>query len=100
MKKLSKLKLNKFVTLNEDEQRKIVGGMDMVWSNEFGCYMLYGVTVYGKRTCKGCQEFERRNNPSGAYGADKNSGGTIVTPLGEYLIKNFVIKHDPWCSWY
>lgn len=100
MKTLKNFKLHKDAEMSSLEQQRIIGGTDgLVWSDEFGCYMLPEVTVYGHRPCSACVSLEGRNNPHGLSGGDRNNH-SVLTPLGDILMKYLVLDHDPWCPWH
>lgn len=103
--KLSKLKLKDFHEMDEKEMKNVVGGDISPRTypgsgTEEDPYQLPGIVVTpGPCICGGCAAFEERNNPHGMSGPDRTNNA-LVTPLGEYIIKEWIIDHDPCCRWY
>lgn len=56
-------------------------------------------TVTVSCECGACTNFDAMNNPFGLGGADK-SNNAFFNSLGEWLMKKFILKHDPCCAWY
>jgi len=96
MKKLSKLKLKDFQEINDSEMKSIVGGFSGSGTYD-DPYLLPELTVYGCY-CAACADFDKRNNPLGLSGGDK-SNSSVFTPFGEYVMKEYVLKHASCCAW-
>jgi natural product precursor len=98
MKKLKKIHLKSVLSfLSEGELKSVVGGYDGSGTYD-DPYKLPEVVIYGCR-CEACINFEFRNNPYALKGADK-SNNALMTPLGEYIWKEFILKHASCCPWY